>query len=105
MLVIAGLCECAFTFCLGKAKVTSSTDHYLWLAGFLLFTVMSMYLLMRCSRVLPIGIAYPVWTGIGAVGTVALSIFYFKEPTSGWQVFFTITLILSIVGIKVVSET
>ncbi len=105
LLVIAGLCECAFTFCLGKAKVTISTAHYLWLIAFLVFTFLSMYLLMRSTQHLPLSITYPVWTGIGAVGTVVLGICYFKEPASFWQLFFTVTLVISIMGIKIVSKS
>ncbi|MBO5108243.1 MAG: hypothetical protein J6B97_07405 [Bacteroidales bacterium] len=49
------------------------------------------------------GIAYPVWTGIGAVGTVLAGIFFFHEPVTFWRMFFTFTLIASIVGLKVLS--
>lgn len=49
-----------------------------------------------------IRIAYPVWTGIGAVGAVLLGIFVFHEPATFWRVFFLSTLILSIVGLKIV---
>ncbi len=104
ILIVAGLCECAFTFCLGKAKAVEGLTHHLWIAGFLLFTFFSMYLLMRVTQSLPLSIAYPVWTGIGAVGTVLLGIFYFREPASFWQIFFTFTLIASVIGLKVVSE-
>ncbi len=103
LLIIAGLCECAFTFCLGKAKIAAGTEHALWLVGFLVFTCLSMGLLMKASQSLPLGVAYPVWTGIGAVGTVLIGWFYFKEPATFWSVFFTFTLIGSIVGIKAVS--
>ena len=103
ILIIAGLCECSFTFCLGKAKETSGSAHWLWLAGFLFFSVASMYLLMRASKTLPLSIAYPVWTGIGAVGTVLLGIFVLNEPTSAPQLFFTFTLVASVIGIKIVS--
>jgi len=45
-----------------------------------------------------------VWTGIGAVVTALLGIFYFNEPASFWRVFFIVTLIASIAGLKMVSE-
>lgn len=51
---------------------------------------------------MPIGIAYPVWTGIGAVGAVLLGIFVFHEPATFWLLLFLSTLILSIVGLKIV---
>ena len=56
--------------------------------------------LAKATQTIPIGIAYPVWTGIGAVGAVLLGIFVFQEPATFWRVFFLSTLILSIVGLK-----
>lgn len=47
------------------------------------------------------GVAYPVWTGIGAVGTVLVGIFFFHEPVTFWRMLFTLTLIVSIIGLKV----
>ena len=102
ILIIAGLCECGFTFCLGEAKTKTGLEHSLWIGGFIVFTFLSMFLLMRASRHLPIGTAYPVWTGIGAVGTVLLGIFVFHEPASFWRLFFIATLIMSVVGLKIV---
>jgi quaternary ammonium compound-resistance protein SugE len=64
----------------------------------------SMYLLYKATQTLPMGTAYAVWTGIGAVGTVLIGIFVFNEPTSFWRVFFIFTLIASIVGLKFVSK-
>ena len=68
-----------------------------------MFSVISMSLLAKATQTLPIGIAYPVWTGIGAVGTVLVGIFFFHEPVTFWRMFFTFTLIASIVGLKVLS--
>jgi len=45
-----------------------------------------------------------VWTGIGAVGSVLVGIFVFKEPATFWRVFFISTLIISIIGLKVVTK-
>jgi len=53
---------------------------------------------------LPIGTAYAVWTGIGAVGTVIIGIVFFKEPSEFWRLFFITTLIASIIGLKYVSH-
>jgi quaternary ammonium compound-resistance protein SugE len=65
---------------------------------------LSMVLLMRATRHLPIGTAYAVWTGIGAVGTALMGILVFKDPANFWRVFFLITLIGSIIGLKAVSH-
>lgn len=104
ILTVAGLCEVAFAFCLGKARVTVSNVKYMWYAGFLIFLIVSMGLLIKATQTLPIGTAYAVWTGIGAVGTVLVGIFVFKEPTTFLRLFFLTTLIVSIVGLKVVSQ-
>jgi len=104
ILIIAGLFEVGFTTCLGKAKETSGTPSILWIVGFFISLSISMYLLYRASQHLPMGTAYAVWTGIGAVGTVLIGIFFFKEPSTFWRMFFIFTLIGSIIGLKVVSS-
>lgn len=100
ILIIAGLCETGFAFCLGKMKGLSGLEHWLWGAGFLLFLTASMLLLAKAVQTIPIGTAYPVWTGIGAVGTVAVGIIFFHEPVTFARIFFICTLIASIVGLK-----
>lgn len=104
ILIVAGLFEVGFTSCLGKAKATEGTEMYGWYAGFGLCLVVSMLLLMKVTQSLPLGTAYAVWTGIGAVGTVLVGIVVFKEPADFWRVFFIFTLIASIVGLKAVSS-
>jgi quaternary ammonium compound-resistance protein SugE len=104
LLIIAGLFEVGFATCLGKAKETSGNTSLFWYGGFLVFLTLSMLLLVKATKELPIGTAYAVWTGIGAVGSVLVGIFVFNEPTTFWRVFFISTLILSIVGLKLVSE-
>ena len=61
------------------------------------------FCLSLASRTIPIGTAYPVWTGIGAVGTVLIGIFVFNEAAGFWRLFFISTLIISIVGLKILS--
>lgn len=104
MLIIAGLFEVGFAYCLGKAKETTGMTMYGWYAGFLVALTVSMTLLVRATQTLPIGTAYAVWTGIGAVGTVLVGIFVFKDPVTFWRIFFITTLIASIIGLKVVSQ-
>jgi quaternary ammonium compound-resistance protein SugE len=104
LLIIAGLFEVGFAFCLGKAREASGIIAAYWYTGFLISLSISMLLLIRVTRVLPIGTAYAVWTGIGAIGTVLIGIFVFKEPATFWRIFFIITLIISIVGLKFVTN-
>lgn len=102
ILIAAGLFEVCFTFCLGKTKETAGTEFYLWGMGFILSVLLSMYLLAKAAQTLPLGTAYPVWTGIGAVGTVLVGIMFFNEPSTIARLFFITTLIISIIGLKVV---
>ena len=82
VLFFAGLCEVGFTYYLGRAKSIAGIEWWAWMGGFLVFTILSMTLLAKATQTLPIGTAYPVWTGIGAVGTVLIGIFIFHEPTT-----------------------
>lgn len=104
LLIIGGLFEVAFASCLGKAKETTGMESAYWILGFLLSLTISMFLLYKATQELPIGTAYAVWTGIGAVGTVLVGIFVFKEPATFWRLFFIVTLIASIIGLKFVSS-
>ncbi|CDF79112.1 small multidrug resistance protein [Formosa agariphila KMM 3901] len=104
LLIIAGLFEIGFATCLGKAKYAEGPIATYWYIGFLVCLTISMVLLVKATETLPIGTAYAVWTGVGAVGTALVGIFIFKEPADFWRVFFISTLILSIVGLKFVSN-
>jgi quaternary ammonium compound-resistance protein SugE len=104
VLIIAGLFEAGFTFCLGKAKESAGSEVYFWYAGFFITLCLSMGLLIKATQSLPIGTAYAVWTGIGSVGTVLVGIFVFKEPATILRLLFIATLIGSVIGLKVVSN-
>jgi len=104
LLIVAGLFETSFALCLGKAKEAQGSNYWFWMSGFLICLVISMVLLYCASKTLPIGTAYAVWTGIGAVGTVLAGIFIFDEPATFWRIFFLSTLLFSLVGLKMVSN-
>lgn len=104
ILIIGGLFETGFAFCLGKAREATGQEAVFWYGGFLVTLTISMLLLIKATQTLPLGTAYAVWTGIGAVGTVLMGIIFFKEPTNFWRLFFIFTLIASLVGLKFVSE-
>ena len=103
ILIIAGLCEVGFTYCLGRAKAVVGLEWWAWMGGFVIFSFMSMVLLAKATQTLPLSTAYPVWTGIGAVGTVLVGIFIFHEPATFWRLFFITTLITSVIGLKALS--
>lgn len=104
ILVVAGLFEVGFTFSLGKAKESEGNVSILYYTLFIFCLFASMMLLLKATKVLPLGTAYAVWTGIGAVGTVIVGIIIFKEPATFMRIFFITTLIASIVGLKLVSH-
>ena len=101
-LIVGGMFEAAFTYCMGMMKNASGMIWFYWLLGFLACTTVSMGLLVKASQTIPIGTAYPVWTGVGAVGSVLLGIFVFNEPSTFWRIFFITTLVASIIGLKIV---
>ena len=103
ILIIAGIFEVGFATCIGKLKESTGSQSVMWFTGFLVCLFLSMYLLYRAAQSIPVGTAYAVWTGIGAVGIVIVGIFIFKEPATFWRLFFLTTLIASIVGLKFVS--
>lgn len=65
--------------------------------------LLSFYLLAQATKVLPLGTAYAIWTGIGALGAVAIGIIFFKEPVTLQRLFFIILLLTGIIGLKVSS--
>ena len=99
-LVLAGLFEVLFVFSMGKARETVGRQSFLWYALFVIALSLSMWLMMKATKTLPLGTAYAVWTGIGAAGSVVMGMIFFKEPVTLWRVVFLFTLISSIIGLK-----
>ncbi|RZM25068.1 MAG: multidrug efflux SMR transporter [Pedobacter sp.] len=102
--IAGGIFEVAFTFCLGKMQDANGSAKYWWFTLFAISLLASMTLLWKATQTLPIGTAYAVWTGIGAVGTVIMGILVFNEPATFWRLIFISTLVGSIVGLKFVSH-
>jgi quaternary ammonium compound-resistance protein SugE len=100
ILILAGLFEVGFTTCL---KLSNNFKNISWSIGFFVCISLSFFLLNKAIQTIPLGTAYAVWTGIGAVGTAIIGIVFFKEPSDLWRLFFIFTLIASIVGLKLVS--
>jgi quaternary ammonium compound-resistance protein SugE len=100
-LVIAGLFEVGFTTTL---KLSNNFSNLKWSVGFFICISLSFYFLNQAIQTIPLGTAYAVWTGIGAVGTVFVGITFFREPSDFWRILFLSLLIGSIVGLKFVSK-
>lgn len=100
-LIFAGLFEICWAIGL---KYTDGFTR-LYPSLFTLSTLaVSMYLLSRAAQTLPIGTAYAVWVGIGALGASILGIFLFKEAASAPRLIFLALLVISIVGLKITSS-
>ena len=100
LLVIAGLLEVGWA---SSLKATAGFTK-LWPSIFFAATLAgSMFLLSVAAKSLPLGTAYAVWVGIGAAGTAIVSIVLHGEPVSVGKGFFLALLIVSIVGLKMVS--
>lgn len=69
LLIVAGLFESGFAFCLGKMKEAAGTEWYLWGAGFLACVVISMLLLAKAVHTLPVSTAYPRVDGYRGCGS------------------------------------
>ena len=96
-LVIAGLLEVCWAVGL---KYTDGFTR-LWPSTFTLITLAaSMYLLAKAAQTLPIGTAYAVWVGIGALGAAIFGIIFFQESVSMLRLGFLSLLLISILGLK-----
>lgn len=101
VLIIAGL----FEICWAVGLKFSEGFTKLYPSIFTLITLaISMYLLARASHVLPIGTAYGVWVGVGALGTAVLGIVLFQESVSPMRLLFLVMLFVSIIGLKLTSD-
>lgn len=103
-LIVAGLFEVLFVFSMGKARESSGKQAFIWHLLFAVAISLSMWLMMKATKQIPLGTAYAVWTGIGAVGSVIIGMLFFKETVTVWRIFFLFTLISSIIGLKLVSH-
>lgn len=99
-LFIAGLLEVAWATCL---KLSEGFTRMGWSAVTVVGMIASFAFLSQATKVLPLGTAYGIWTGIGALGAVVVGIVLFKEPASAARLFFAALLLAGIVGLKVTS--
>lgn len=100
ILFIAGLLEAGWAVGL---KYTEGFTR-LWPSVFTASTIaISMVLLAIAARTLPIGTAYAVWVGIGAVGAALYGIFFLGEPATAPRLFFLALMVVAIGGLKATS--
>ena len=101
ILVIAGLLEVCWAVGL---KYTEGFTRLVPSVLTLIALVLSIFLLAKASQNLPIGTAYSLWVGIGAMGASIFGILLFQESASPLRLLFLGLLLASMIGLKVTSS-
>ena len=101
LLLIAGVFEIVWSTFLKLSEGFTKLNYTIFT---IIGMVISFYFLARAIKVLPLGIAYPVWTGIGAVGSIMVSVLIFKDKITLIQSFFIMLLLIGIIGLKFFSK-
>ena len=102
MLSLAGLMEPVWVT---SMKLSDGFTAVFWTIITFMFLFLSMYLLGRALRMrIPIGAAYAVWVGIGAIGALVVGVLLFNEPSDLLRVGFVLLIVAGIVGVQVTSR-
>ncbi|MEO7365789.1 MAG: multidrug efflux SMR transporter [Sphingomicrobium sp.] len=96
-LIVGGLFEVGFTTSL---RFVDGFRNLPWTLAFLVSVAISMTLLEWASRSIPMGTAYAVWGGIGAIGTVAVGMLWFGEPATTVRVVLILCIVFAIAGLR-----
>jgi len=96
-LILGGLFEIGFTTSL---RFVDGFRNVSWTIAFLVSVTISMGLLELAARNIPMGTAYAVWGGIGAVGTVIVGIAFFNEPGTMIRVLLILAIVAAIAGLR-----
>ena len=97
ILIVGGVFEVGFTTSL---RFVDGFRNLPWTLAFLVSVTLSMGLLERAARSIPMGTAYAVWGGIGAVGTVAVGMALFDEPVNAARILLILLIIMAIAGLR-----
>jgi quaternary ammonium compound-resistance protein SugE len=96
-LIVGGLFEVGFTTSL---RFVDGFRNLPWTLAFLASVAVSMGLLEVASRAIPMGTAYAVWGGIGAIGTVAVGMLWFGEPATLVRAMLILAIVAAIAGLR-----
>ena len=99
-LILGGLFEIGFTTSL---RFVDGFRNVPWTIAFLVSVGISMALLELASRTIPMGTAYAVWGGIGAVGTVIVGMAFFSEPAELVRILLIFVIVAAIAGLRLIS--
>jgi quaternary ammonium compound-resistance protein SugE len=98
-LIIAGAFEIGWP--LGFKLSQTTPNKYLWIAFAVVAMALSGYFLWLAQKTIPMGTAYAVWTGIGAVGAFVIGIILFRDPMTVMRIVSVALIVAGIVGLKV----
>ena len=96
-LIVGGLFEVGFTTAL---RFVDGFRNLPWTIAFLVSVTISMALLELAARTIPMGTAYAVWGGIGAVGTVIVGMLWFNEPAGTVRVLLILAIVAAIAALR-----
>lgn len=96
-LILGGVFEIGFTTSL---RFVDGFRNVGWTAAFLAAVTISMGLLEYAARTIPMGTAYAVWGGIGAIGTVAVGMVWFDEPATTLRLLLILVIVCAIAGLR-----
>ena len=99
-LIVGGVFEVGFTTAL---RFVDNFRNLPWTLAFLGSVSASMLLLQVAARTIPMGTAYAVWGGIGAVGTVAVGILWFQEPSSIVRILLILAIVAAIAALRLMA--
>ena len=101
LLIIAGLFEIGWP--LGFKLASMHSKYFIWFIGLSILSMgLSGYFLYLAQKSIPIGTAYVIWTGLGAIGTVLLGILFFHDSANIFRLLFLSLILIGIVGLKLV---
>ena len=98
LLILGGLFEVGFTTSL---RFVDGFRNGPWTFAFLVSVAISMALLEQAARSIPMGTAYAVWGGIGAVGTVMVGMAYFDEPATTVRLLLILVIVAAIAALRI----
>ncbi|QXQ08412.1 multidrug efflux SMR transporter [Sphingosinicellaceae bacterium] len=96
-LMLAAGCEVAFTT---TFRLSDNFKNFAATAAFLISLLASLFFLQLAIRSIPLGTAYAIWTGVGAIGTVAIGMIWFGEPVTALRIGLIMGIVAATIALK-----
>lgn len=100
-LLIAGIFEIGWP--LGFKLSQTTGNKWVWIGFAIVSMAFSGYFLWLAQRTIPIGTAYVIWTGIGAIGTLLIGVIFFKDAVTLLRMFSALLIIVGVIGLRIAS--